>query len=624
MVLAALLLACQDYDLKKNPEGDDGVLGPFTDESGNLVEVDDACDPLELPPEACETSDACDWEVGGFTPIVEWDVPGTTSTALPVVGDLDGDGIPEIVMNQALLGTGTLVAFHGDGSGVLWRCTDCRAGYGAAPAIADVDDDGVPEVFVVREYVSETYTFGSGDYTVVRVDDRGRVVAESPHYVDDEFDYASGIGIADMDHDGTPEIVAGRVILTPALEERGVGGFGRGAPMYAGIGIFGEGAQPAIADLDLDGEQEVVVGNAAYDVDGNAVWRVRGGDDGAVAIANLDDDPQGEYVRVLGNTITAHDTDGTVLWGPLTNDSANIFPIPAVGDLDGDGRVEIVVAGGNELWVLRHDGALMWNAPVQDESGASGASLFDFDADGIMEVVYIDEVQMIAFNGSDGAVKFQTNEHLSPTMYDHPVIADVDADGHAEIVVVHQGGSSGLSVFGDADDSWAPARGIWNQHAYSIMNIEDDLRVPVSATENFTVYNSWHSALPLPPGGHLGDELEAEIVSVCEADCDQNVLRVLGRGRNTGNATIAAGVRFALYGAKASGDVLLATAETTTPTPAQMTTEALAFDVRRRQLDGVISLRLAVDDDGEGVGRIPECVETNNVFVLSGEFCGGW
>jgi hypothetical protein len=621
MNLLALLLACNDYDLEKKDDPTAGV-GTYTDEDGQAVELDDACDPVDLPPEACGTSDACDWGVGGFTPVVEWDVPGTTSTALPVVGDIDGDGMPEIVMNEAFLGPGVLVAYRGDGSGEVWRCRDCRAGYGAAPALADVDRDGTAEVYVVREHASETFTFGSGDYTVVRVDGRGRVVAESPHYTDDEFDYATGIVISDMDHDGTPEIVAGRAIFTPDLAERGVGRFGRGAPMTAPVGIFGEGAQPAVVDLDLDGEEEVVVGNAAYDADGNTVWRTRSGEDGAVAIANLDGDPQGEFVRVWGNTITAHDTDGTTLWGPLQNPGANIFPIPAVGDVDGDGRVEIVVAGGNELWTLRDDGSTLWTAAVLDQSGATGASLFDFDADGVMEVVYIDEVQMVAFNGNDGSVKFQSNEHASATMYDHPVIADVDADGHAEIVVVHDRSSAGMSIYGDADDSWAPARGVWNQHAYSITNIEDDLSVPETAVPNFTTYNSWHSALPLPPGGHLGDELEVEIVSVCTEDCDADVLRVLGRGLNTGNATLAAGIRFALYGVRGADEVLLGTAQTASATPAQRTTAAIAFDVPRDRMNGVTALRLAVDDDGDGVGSIAECVESNNTYVLRGEFCG--
>ncbi len=609
-LLLLLLLGCNDYDLTKR--GDGPAPG----------EAPDACDDGAVPPEDCGTTDACVFAVGAFTPVVEWEVPGTNALSLPVVGDLDGDGIPEIVVNESgVLGTGTPVAYHGDGTGVLWRVPDARAGFGASPAIADVDDDGLPEVFIVREYASSL--LAEGDYTVLRIDSRGIVVDESAHFVDREFDYASGVTVSDMDHDGVPEIVVGRVILGADLETRGVGGEGRGSPLHIDIGTwFDEGAQPAVVDLDLDGEEEVVVGNAAYHPDGTLKWR-NAGPDGAVSPANLDDDPQGEYVRTASNTITGHDTDGTVLWGPITHPSANIFPVATLGDVDADGHPEIVVAGGNDLWVLRRDGSLLWSAGVTDVSGATGASLFDFDADGVPEVVYIDEVQVVAYNGADGAVKFQTNHHASPTMYDYPVIADVDADGHAEIVVTHSGFDAGMSVYGDATDSWAPARGIWNQHAYAITHIADDLSVPVRATPNFTVYNNYHAALPLPPGGRLGDELEPEILDACDRECDDGTLHVLGRLRNTGNRALPAGVAITLYARAAAVDTPLATLLTTAETPAGRTSESLRFSVPRESVVTAESLVLVVDDDGQGVGAWVECDETNNAAVLDGPFCGG-
>jgi hypothetical protein len=278
------------------------------------------------------------------------------------------------------------------------------------------------------------------------------------------------------------------------------------------------------------------------------------------------------------------------------------------------------VAGGNELWALRADGTLLWSAPVRDESGATGASIFDFDADGIPEVVYLDEVQMVAYNGADGRVKFKTDEHRSVTMYDYPVVADIDGDDHAEIIIASQG-TYGLAVFEDATNSWAPARDVWNQHAYSITNIQDDLGVPVSATPNFTVYNSFHSALAMAAGESLGDDVATEILEVCQDDCDDGVLRVIGRGQNTGNGTLEAGLRFALYGLTDDGQRLLATASTASPTPAQKTTEALAFDVAAADLAGVTALRLVADDDGSGTGAVAECVETDNDMLLEGTFC---
>lgn len=608
LLLLCLLPACVDYDLSGKDRDVDGV-----DDSGANTPPDPAgdgvCELRSFEPESVPANDACDYEVGGFEPVVKWGVTGKTSTALPVVGDIDGDGLPEILaVLKPLIGAGTLTAYTGEGV-KLWEAPDDIA-YGSPPALADLDDDGVPEILAVKD------NGWGGGYSVIAYDPDGREIWESDAYTDGEFNWATGLVVADLEGDGSPEIVAGRVILN---EDGTLQAEGRGTGIGMSAGGFGivEGAHPAVADLDLDGVQEVITGSHTYGPDGTALWRTSE-DDGAVAVANLDGDPEGEYVVTVGATVRAHDTDGSLLWGPMQIPGANILPVPTIGDVDADGSPDIVVAGGNELWVLRADGTEIWYARVTDESGATGASIFDFDADGIPEVVYIDEVQMVAYNGTDGVVKFRTTEHRSATMYDYPVVADLDGDGHAEIVIASEG-TYGLVVFEDATDSWAPARDVWNQHAYSITNINDDLTVPTNPTQNFTLYNNYHSNLALPPGGTLGDELEAEILDVCTDDCDAGSLRVWARGRNTGNGEIPPGVSLALYGEP--GGVRLGTATTTAATPSLMTTEAVEFVVDAELLAGVSRLEVHVDDDGTGTGTVTECVETNNGFAVDGAYC---
>lgn len=610
-LLLALLGACSDYDLTgKDEDPDPGMDSGGTD----TPDTDDAsaCDLREFPPEAVAANDDCDFAVGGFEPVIEWSVPDKWSTALPVVGDLDGDGLPEIVaIWSGIFSSGEIEAWHGDGSGKLWANTSIDVGYGTGSAIADLDDDGWAEVVVVLDK-----GFGAGFAVGALNGVDGELLWESPTYTDSEFNHATGLAVSDMDHDGSPEIVAGRVILNADGTERAEGR-GTGIGASAGFGSLLEGAHPAVVDLDLDGMEEVITGSHIYDIDGTAIVRTNESD-GAVSVANLDTDPEGEFVVTFGNMVRAHDTDGTLLWGPIVNPTANIFPVAAIGDIDSDGMPEIIVAGGNEIWALNHDGTLLWNNRVTDESGATGASIFDFDADGVPEVVYIDEVEMVAYNGADGVVKFLSREHSSVTMYDYPVIADLDGDGHTEIIVANQG-ADGLTIYQDATNSWAPSRAVWNQHAYTITNINDDLSVPVTATPNFTLYNSYHSALATVGGELLGAELEAELLDICADDCDGGTLRVWGRGRNSGNVELAAGIRISLYGTP--GNVLLGTTETLAATPALMTTESVEFVVEAALLAGVTSLELRVDDDGTGTGAIAECVETNNGFAEEGAWC---
>jgi hypothetical protein len=50
------------------------------------------------------------------------------------------------------------------------------------------------------------------------------------------------------------------------------------------------------------------------------------------------------------------------------------------------------------------------------------------------------------------------------------IVADIDNDGNAEIVFVENRNGAGattqgLRIYGDATDSWAATRRVWNQHA---------------------------------------------------------------------------------------------------------------------------------------------------------------
>ncbi len=618
LIPLSLLAACQDYDLN-GKDTDPGGSSHDHDTTDTGVDDGDACPTLSSDPEAVAPNDACDFAVTSFDPVISWQVE-ENSLALPAVGDIDGDGIPEIVavFDDGLLGPGRLAAYHGDGSGMVWEDNSRNYAYGSGPTLADVDADGSPEIFAVEMVSDNLFTCGS--YEVVALDATGNDLWQTPAYTHCEFDHATGIIVSDMNHDGSPEIIAGDVILNADGTERAVGQYAdsRGSP--TGFGTILEGTFPAVADLDLDGQEELITGNTIYDIDGRRIWRDTSYSDGSISVANLDEDPEGEFVVAYGNTFRAHDTNGDLLWGDITIPSGNILSSPAIADLDGDGRVEVVIAGGNELDVVHADGSLMWKAHVSDQSGATGASVFDFDGDGVPEVVYIDEVEMIAYNGADGVVKFRSGEHTSVTMYDYPVVADVDGNGHADIVVMDEG-AAGMEVFRDASDAWAPAREVWNQHAYSITNINDDLTVPVSQTPNWTVYNNYHAALALPPGVALGADLEGEILQVCEDDCDTGQLRVLARANNTGTSEIPAGVPVALYAIVGGDRVLLATQSTPSAIPAETSSAGIEYVVDAASVAGASALYLVVDDDGSGASAIPECLEDDNGFQFDGPFC---
>jgi hypothetical protein len=621
LAFALIFSACSDYKLAvtgKNFGSDTGLTdlpGPIDTSSPDYV-----CENESIAAASIGLTDACALApVGGFSPIVEWHaLSGKSCKSQPVVGDIDGDGHPEVVVNAMSLfqPTGDLFVLDGRTGTIKWQ-RDAEMGYAASPALGDVTGDGSPNIVVVKEY--EHSLFAPGIYTVVVYDNLGGVVWESEDFSGADFDYVTAPILSDMDHDGNVEIVVGRVILNSDGSTRGVGVAGRGS---IGQGLISESTIPAVADLDLDGVEEVIVGNAMYSPDGAPLWVDFVQKDGMVSVANLDDDPEGEFIAVSFNTVRAMDTNGLTLWGPLEIPSSNITSPAAIGDIDGDGHPEIIVAGGSELWALSHEGEVQWTASVIDESGATGASIFDFEGDGIPEVVYIDEQEMIVFDGLTGEVKFFSTEHASATMYDYPTIADVDGDDQAEIIICHDGFAGGaVSALGDVEESWAPARAVWNQHAYSITNINDDLSIPIDAVPNFSLYNNYHAAVTRTDTTALFDDLSGAILDVCEDDCDVGALLVTYQVYNTSTEPFVGEIDVSFYAEEGSTRTLLDTVSISLDLASGTTTEGMVHRVDTEAVGAASGIVMSVDDNGAGIGVVPECSELDNSDYWPGGFC---
>jgi hypothetical protein len=615
----ALLAACSEYDLTANKDGygneDDtaGGGGPDTDtDQGNEdTDEDGLCDEPDLDRQSVTVDDECEAgpAVGTFTPVIEWTntFVGDAYTT-PVVGQLtddDGDGqitsadMPDIVVGNS---SGSYYALSGDGSGVHWT----YGNLGSEPmtaAIADLDDDGWPEV--IMSGISGTVAVRGNDASVFW---RGAASTAA---------YCGGVAVGDMNADGTPEVVLGAAILdgltgsTIAVGRQGTGtGYSGGAAVSIGV----------IADIDVDGIGEVVVGNAVYRRDGTTKWTTRDGD-GFVAVADFDGDPNAEIVVSAGGRVRLQDDDGTPLWsGSYTG--ATSGP-PTVADFDGDGEPEIGVAGNNLYVVLEADGSVKWQRTTNDySSGFTGSSVFDFEGDGQAEVVYADENDVFVYDGATGAVKMQEARHSSATCSEYPAIADVDNDGHAEIIYTssaYSGSERGVSVIGDADNTWMPARAIWNQHAYSITNVNDDASIPTSPVPNWSVYNSFRSGDLSAATGGVSSDVVPVLADICNIECDRGRLRVVVNVGNSGTVEVPAGIPISAYVIDGRNATFLGTEYTTEAIPSGSSTTGIRFDLDASAVGtGTLEFRA---DDADGSGSLLECHEDNNVLEVNDGLC---
>lgn len=409
--------------------------------------------------------------VGSFNPVIEWhkDVwtlaPGTSpSASAPIVvqltddnqdGMIDEGDMPDIVYISYTGGAGVVRAISGDGMTELFAITGVGSDRNKAIAAADIDGDGIVEL-VTSNASQQILAFehdGAAKWTSASV--KGHVGA-----------YEVAPAISDMNGDGAPEIVVGRAILDNQGNLLGAGTHGVGASDHAN----GSASMSFAVDLNGDGEQEVVVGNAVYNLAGADVW-FNGLSDGYPAVGDFDLDGVPEIVVVsTGKVRLQSSVDGSQLWSIAL--PGGLGGPPTIADFDGDGLPEIGIAGQSRYSVIEGDGTVLWTNVTQDgSSGITGSSVYDFEGDGVADVVYADEVNLYVYAGNDGTTKLKLTEHNSGTRLEYPVVVDVDNDDEVEIVFVsepYNGTYAGVTVVGDADHSWRPGRKIWNQHAYHI------------------------------------------------------------------------------------------------------------------------------------------------------------
>src|SRR5690606_32036337 len=127
-----------------------------------------------------------------------------------------------------------------------------------------------------------------------------------------------------------------------------------------------------------------------------------GGGFTAIADVDLDGDPDVVVVRNENNT--ANGPVRMYVWDGQTGEVMGITPVlegggpqPFIGDIDGDGRPEIVFVTNSRLRAYYYDGtnvAEKWVLNTSDTSGVTTLTMFDFNNDGASELVYRDETDI--------------------------------------------------------------------------------------------------------------------------------------------------------------------------------------------------------------------------------------
>ncbi len=465
---------------------------------------------------------------------VAWSSSNIISTLnIPLVGDLNDDGIPEIVCFGSVLQSNTdprkvktVLVFNGKTHNLLNTITlpEYVTGYDAA-AYGLVKIPNGQALIVVACY---DYKLRAYDITPSNVNTP--VWVSNIDYGLNYGDFAVNIGFADFNNDGFPEIYLRDKIYdasTGVLLAQASGGNNTGSSWahFTHVTSY-KLSSPFATDIVGDKKLELILGNEIYSVNitnrfgttGNSITLIKTitppsstVQDGHAQVADFNNDG---YLDVFISNRDVSGSYGIVagyIWDVYNNRVSTPFKIqtnfsgksiPLIADIDNDGDLEILiqcgVSGSNsKIRAYKYDKineafVLLWDFLPNEDSFSNGATLFDFNQDGINEILISDQSNIFIVNGSGKShitgvdtipVYIMTSLKFGQvTIMQYPIIADIDADGSAEIIAVGTPGSSStltgsLNIFKSSTTPWAPARKVWNQYNYNVVNINEDLTV---------------------------------------------------------------------------------------------------------------------------------------------------
>ncbi len=443
-----------------------------------------------------------------FEPEVQWSWSGTTEldevVAAPLVANLtddNGDGVidlcdtPDIVvvafepfLDQSMIPEqGRLVVLDG-ATGEEHFVIDHNIYWVSHPALGDIDDDGLPEIIVAAgdTFEQQRLTAFNHDGSLLW---EGEPLPEL---------HSRTVGLADIDNDGDVEIVVGTYVFDH-----------EGAVLWQADHEGASGVTHAIADLDGDDDMEIMIDHAAYHHDGSDYYETTPTSPGTFAhplVANMDDDDDPEVV-LIGDGITILEWDGEVAVDWSIGELGRSVP-GAIHDVDSDGRPELLTGSGSSYTTFEDDLSVKWTVAVADTSGGGAGAAFDFLGDGQAEAMYADEASLFVFDDSGTALS--DTPRTSWTQWEYPVVADIDNDGSAEIVVVSNRGPTyakdhppAVQVIRDADDRWIQARRIWNQNSYHVTNVREDGTIPQVEPKHWLGLNTYRTQAQISSGGQV-------------------------------------------------------------------------------------------------------------------------
>ena len=400
-------------------------------------------------------------------------------------GVIDNKDVADVLISSFITNTesGILRALNGTNGSELWSYStgaiSVDAGY--TSAVADVDNDGIVEI-IATDSLSNSIKI---------VNHRGELIKSIEKKTAGLI--KSNVALSDVNNDGKIDILAGDGVYSID-----------GELLYSYLWT----PSPIAVDINDDGYQEVVADRSVFDINGVPLWSfgtyIRSW---FSSVGNFDEDDEPEILvsipnyNTSRNSLTLFEADGNIKWELANLDNIG-GGVQSISSFFENGETGIVYSGYLSVDMYNTNGELVWSVANDDEfSGKIGVNAYDFNGDGIDEVIVQDHYKVRVLNSINGEI-LSSIPNSSATLWEYPIVVDLEGDNNAELITVSNNYKSsyninnGVTVYGTADNSkpWKNATRIWNQHSFHQTNINQDGTVPTVELPSWLNNNTYRSS----------------------------------------------------------------------------------------------------------------------------------
>ena len=587
--------------------------------------------------------------------------PTVVASASLALADLGGaDSTPEIV---AATSGGGLVAWTKNpatGWTVLWENTTTFADdlcNWAGPSIHDLDDDGVPEIL----FYGNVYDGATGAAIDV-------ALGASVDAIGDGYIPVA----ADLDGDNNVELITGSNIYSwnrtaRRWESQRVLGGSNGFVAVADFGTYPASGQDNRGVLDGIAEIAVIFNGAAtvFTRDNRQIFTaaLQGatpGRGGPPTIADFDGDGRVEFASAGAITYNVFDLDcqGTpdpqfcrsmttngVLWTQPSQDGSSNMTGSSVFDFDGDARAEVVY--GDECFTRVYDGVtgkVLYSRYRTSCTWYENPVVVDVDADFNAEIIstsnnncssvtcptvdpIFDGVQCLDDSdcpaattcGRDapsdplGRCRCQTDPDCGGDGF--VCLDSIAASTAGKVCRASHPGTrvQGIRVLADGIDRWVNTRTVWNQHAYSVTNIDEYSKVPRTSMwlHNWKQPDLNNFRQNSPGAGTTAGAIPDLTVKQAKVTCELGGAVITADVCNRGTEPVAPGLPVSIY---AEGPPRELRCQTTT---SERINPGFCAAVSCMWTGDGGAGSVVVDDKGNASGIASECREDNNQIAIT-------